>query len=77
MSEPTKALLVVLGIIAVPVIGYIFYIIFSDRSDIKNAIHVDFKKGKGKMKGFVKNNKGEWKHDEDLYLEEDLKDGEQ
>ncbi|HEY3429112.1 MAG TPA: hypothetical protein VGK39_00460 [Cyclobacteriaceae bacterium] len=71
MSEPTKALLVVLAIILIPIIGYVLFIFFKERSVFKNAIHVDFKKNKGKVKGYVKDNQGKWKHDEDLHLEDD------
>ena len=72
MSEPTKALLVVLGIIALPVIGYVLYIFLAERNQFKNAIHVDFKKTKGKTKGYVKNKNGKWEHDESLQLEDDV-----
>lgn len=72
MSEPTKALLIVIAIPVVPVIGYVLYIFFSERNKFKNAIHVDFKKSKGKMKGYVKNKNGEWIYDDSLHLEDEV-----
>jgi hypothetical protein len=76
MSEPTKALLLIIGVIAIPTIGYVLYLFLKEHYLFKNAIHVDFKKRKGKVKGYVKNKNGEWSHDDSLHLEDeaDLKD---
>lgn len=76
MSEPTKVLFFILGILVIPTIAWVLYLFLKERYEFKNAIHVDFKKSKGKVKGYVKNKKGEWKHDENLRLEDetDLED---
>ena len=71
MSEPTKALLIVLGIIVVPLICYAGYLFLKDYFEMKNAIEVDFKNHKGKTTGYIKDKKGKWQPVDDLYLEED------
>jgi hypothetical protein len=72
MSEPTKVLLFFLAIIFLPMIGYVLFLYLKERYEMKNVIHVDFKKEKGKKaKGYVKNKKETWQHDDTLYLEDE------
>lgn len=70
MSEPTKALLVVLGIIFIPFVVYFCYHALKDYYQTKNVIQVDFKKENGKIKGYIKDKKGKWVYDETLTLED-------
>lgn len=70
MSEPTKALLIVLAIIFVPLIGYFGFHFVREYYRSKNAVHINFKKHKGKVKGYTKTKNGAWQVDDDLYLED-------
>jgi hypothetical protein len=72
MAGVTKFWIVLIGVILFPFICYFGYFFLKDYYQMKNVIHVTFKKSKGKTKGYVKDKKGNWKHDEDLQLEDDI-----
>ena len=70
MSEPTKPLLIVLTIIFVPLIGYFGFQFVTEYYRSKNAVHINFKKHKEKVKGYTKTKNRAWQVDDDLYLED-------
>lgn len=72
MSEPTKALLIVIGVIAAPIIVVFFYLWIKEYYEDKNAEEFDFREEDGKVKGYRKDKRGNWVYDETLYLEDDL-----
>ena len=74
MAETTKALLVVLGIIIIPIIIYFTYFFGKKHSIKKNAKHVDFSKKDGKNNGYIRRKDEAWQEDENLYVEDHFHD---
>jgi hypothetical protein len=74
MAEPTKALVLIIAIIVTPFILYFTFLFVKEYLEMKNAIHVDFKKENGKMKGYQLKD-GKWEYDGSLQIDdEDIDD---